>query len=402
MKRLYEDIVREHLQNNEQMLFLAGPRQVGKTTISLIAENLTDHFLYLNFDNEKHRQIIMQGEDAILQNLQFNSVMTNKPILVLDELHKHKHWKRFLKGFYDIYKNKIKIIVTGSAKLNIYQAGGDSLLGRYLLYRVHPFSVAELLGRSLPDKEISEPKKIDPDLFQQLLTFGGFPQPLLKADARFATQWRRLRQQQLLREDVRDLGQIQNIAHLELLANLIKNQAGQMVSYANLANAVRVSADTIRRWVQTLESLYYCFTIKPWSKNVKRSLIKEPKVFLWDWSGVEDSGARAENFVAAHLLKAVHFWTDYGLGDYGLYFLRDKDKREVDFLVTKNHKPWFLVEVKSSSNHSINKSLHYFQQQLKAQHAFQLVFDGTYVAKNCFDYKEPVIASAQTFLSQLI
>ncbi|MDR1057518.1 MAG: DUF4143 domain-containing protein [Coxiellaceae bacterium] len=198
-------------------------------------------------------------------------------------------------------------------------------MGRYFPYRIHPFSVAECISTDLITKEIRKPKLIDRKLFQTLFNFGGFPEPLVKQDNQFFNRWKRLRKEQLFREDIRDLTRIQENFQLEVLAELIAQQTAQLVNYSNLAN---VSVDTVRRWFNTLNAFYYCFTIKPWTKNISRSLIKEPKVYLWNWSSITDKGDKAENFVACHLLKAVHFWTDYGFGDYDLYFLRDKEKRE--------------------------------------------------------------------------
>jgi predicted AAA+ superfamily ATPase len=159
--------------------------------------------------------------------------------------------------------------------------------------------------------------------------------------------------------------------------------------------------DTIRRWVEVLKSFYYCFSLQPWSKNIARSLLKEPKLYLWDWSLIEDEGHRHENLVASHLLKAIHFWTDQGLGDFGLHYLRTKDQHEVDFLVTKDKEPWFLVEVKTKAK-GLSSALFRFQEETKAPHAFQLAFDLPFVAKNCFEEKGPILVPAQTFLSQLI
>ena len=160
--------------------------------------------------------------------------------------------------------------------------------------------------------------------------------------------------------------------------------------------------DTIRRWIAALESLFYCFTVRPWFKSVPKSLRKQPKVYLWDWSLLDNDAARHENFVASHLLKAVHWWTDIGLGSFGLYYLRDKAKREVDFLVVRNGKPWFLVEVKSTDRGSISPALSYYMNQIGAENAFQIAFDLEYVDRDCFEAKRPVIVPASTFLSQLV
>ena len=207
---------------------------------------------------------------------------------------------------------------------------------------------------------------------------------------------------QLFNEDLRDLTKIQDFGQMEILAELLQSQSTKLTNYSSLANKINVSVDTVRRWIQVLKSFYYCFIIRPWTKNVTRSLIKEPKIFLWDWSLVEDPGARVENFIASHLLKAIHYWTDYGFGEYGLYFLRDKEKREVDFLVTKNKKPWFIIDVKTAENKGLTKSLHYFQEITRATHAFQVVFDADYVDEDCFSHTEPISVPARTLLSQLI
>ena len=212
----------------------------------------------------------------------------------------------------------------------------------------------------------------------------------------------KLRLEQLFELDIRELTRIHEIAQIKFLASMLQNQVGSLANYAQLAKLAGVSADTIRTWIDTLRSFYFCFKIHPWSANITRSLIKQPKLYLWDWANIDDVGARNENMVAAHLLKAIHLWEDLGLGDYGLYFLRDKDKREVDFLITKNAEPWFLVEVKSSHKQSLSEQLYYFQQQTNAKHAFQVAIDLPYQDIDCFTYTQPVIVPAITFLSQLV
>lgn len=405
MQRIYATLMQSHFQKYKQMLFLSGPRRVGKTTISMEGKNITPDFLYLNWDNQEDRQLIVAGSKSVFSSLnldKFQKKKTKKPVVVFDELHKYRKWKNFLKGFFDTYNEQLHIIVTGSSRLNIFVKGGDSLMGRYFPYRIHPFSVAECVNPNLPEQEIREPKPINQKLFQALFDFGGFPEPFIKQEQQFLNRWKRLRQEQLFREDIRDLTRIQENHQLEILANLLQHQVGQLLNRSNLANKVNVSVDTISRWINTLSAFYYCFTIKPWTKNISRSLLKEPKIYLWDWTDIDNPGAKAENFIASHLLKAVHFWTDYGFGNYELYFLRDKDKREVDFLVTKNNQPWFLVETKHSNNSSLNKSLFVFQKQTKAPHAFQVVFNMEPILQDCFAYDQPIIVPAQTFLSQLV
>lgn len=385
------------------MLFLVGPRQVGKTTTSLEIAAPNPHNFYFNWDIQLERQMIVEGPHAVASFMNLEKIKKGRSIIVFDELHKYGKWKTFLKGFFDRYSREVQILVTGSARLDVYKAGGDSLMGRYFLYRLHPLSVAEIINPELREEEIAScPLKIEEEKFQALLKFGGFPEPYLRQSRQFYTKWKRLRSQQLFEEDLRDLTRIQEIGQIQVLAEMLRRQVGDLINYSSLSNKVNVSIDTIRRWIETLKSFYFCFSVKPWTKNISRSLIKEPKIYLWDWSLVEDKGAFAENFIASHLLKAAHFWTDRGLGDYDLYFLRDKEKREVDFLLSKNGKPWILVEAKSSDNSGISSSLYYYQKMTQAKHAFQVVLNMDYVDRDCFSYHEPVIVPARTFLSQLV
>ncbi|MBM3197914.1 MAG: ATP-binding protein [Chlamydiae bacterium] len=403
MRRLYDEIIKQHFTENSVVLFLSGPRQVGKTTSSQqAAADISPSVIYLNWDIEDHRALILQGQSSVIQLAQLEKLSTEKPIFIFDEIHKYDQWKNFIKGFYDAYKERIFILVTGSARLDIYKKGGDSLMGRYFSYRMHPLSVGECLGFPSFSSDIQHPRPCDASLIRRLMEFGGFPMPYLKQDPRFSLRWQKLRHQQLFKEDIRDTSSIVDIQRLEILAKILSMQASKLTTYSSLANKVKVSVDTVSRWIQLLESFYFCYLIRPWSRNITRSLIKEPKVFLWDWSLIKDPGARAENFIASHLLKAVHYWSDLGLGEYDLFYLRDLEKREVDFIVTKNDEPWFLVEVKHSNNAGISKNLHYFLHATQAKHAFQVILDEPYVQKDCFTSSSPIIVPAATFLSQLI
>lgn len=397
MKRSYSSILHEHIEQYRQMIFVVGPRQVGKTTL---CKELVSEYEYFNWDNQDHRTLIISGPGKIGEEIGLNKLQEKHKTVIFDEIHKYSKWKEFLKGFFDVYGDNTKIIVTGSSKLDVFKRGGDSLMGRYFLYRLHPLSIREIVKPELSDDEIHPPLPIDKERFDSLYKFGGFPEPFLKTNMRFSNRWKNLRKQQLFYEDIRDTTRVQEIYQIELLAEIMKSQTGQLTNYSNLAHKVRVSVDTIRRWIKILESLYYCFTIQPWSSNISRSLLKQPKIYLWDWSQIDDTGAKMENFVASHLLKAVHWWIDNGFGEYNLYFLRDKDKREVDFLVVKNQKPWFLVEVKLDQQKSVSKNLIYFQKQVKAPHAFQAVFSLDYIEADCFREVTPKIVPVKTLLSQ--
>ena len=400
IKRYLLAELKQHFCTNRQMVFLSGPRQVGKTTI---ARPLTDATGYLNWDNQAHREVIVKGPSSIAEQLGLDRLHSDLPLCVLDELHKYQHWRDLLKGFFDQYETRAQVLVTGSASLATFRRGGDSLMGRYFPYTLHPVSVAECVATPTKHTLINPaPGRIEYDQWESLWQFGGFPEPFLKGQKRFYNRWRSLRDEQLFREDLRDLTRIQELGQVEMLATSLRSQVGQLTSYTYLSKSVRVSIDTVRRWIDTLESLYYCFTVRPWHRNVTRALRKEPKYYLWDWSQVADPGARAENLVASALHKAVNWWTESGRGDFSLHFVRDKQKRKVDFLVSRDAKPWFLVEVKSSEKAPLSTTLNYFQQQLQASHAFQVAIDADYVANDCFEVQTPVIVPARTFLAQLI
>jgi len=402
MDRIYEPLLDEHMRDYRQMAFVAGPRQVGKTTSARAVVDRAENSLCLNWDVQADRRLVVRGEEAVAAAAGLDALSAARPVILFDEIHKYGKWKSFLKGFYDSHGGGCRIIVTGSGRLDVYKRGGDSLMGRYFLYRMHPLSVGEIVRPGQVSGVTRAPLRIGTDEFDALMRFGGFPEPFLTATTRFHNRWLRMRTELLFREDLRDLTRVQEVRQLEILAEILREQAGQPLNLSSLANEVKVSVDTIRRWISTLESLFYCFTIRPWFSNVPKSLRKQPKIYLWDWSGIADPGGRRENLVACHLLKAVHWWTDTGLGDYGLYFLRDKAKREVDFLVVRDRRPWFLVEVKSSGRAGLSRSLGYFQEVTGCAHAFQLAFDIDYIEKDCFARRGPVKVPATTFLSQLV
>jgi hypothetical protein len=402
MRRYVTEELCQHYAVNRQMLFLSGPRQVGKTTIARQLGESFQRSHYLNWDNFNDRELILKGPEPVARHIGLDRLQSSIPFCAFDELHKYRHWRDFLKGLFDQYEQALHILVTGSAHLDTFKRSGDSLMGRYFPYTLHPVSVAELAGAATANLIDREPKAISGDEWESLCRFGGFPEPMIRSEQRFYTRWRKLRAEQLFREDLRDLTRIQELGQLEMLAEILLQQAGQLTSYTFLSKTVRVAVDTVRRWVATLESLYYCFSVKPWYKNVTRALRKEPKYYLWDWSQLADPGARAENLVACALLKATHWWTESGQGDFGLHFVRDKEKREVDFLVTRDQLPWFLVEVKSGAKAALSNSLAWFQSQTQAEHAFQVAMDLDYVEADCFAHRKPIIVPARTLLAQLV
>jgi hypothetical protein len=394
--RLYTSILKDHFQRHRQMALVSGPRQVGKTTTCRSVGTA-----YLNWDNSDDRRALLRGPAALAESLALDRLRVHPPVAVLDELHKYSKWKGLLKGFFDTYGDRVRLIVTGSSRLDIFRRGGDSLMGRVLLYHMHPWSLAECVRTQLPASEIQPPVEAAAADWDSLWEHGGFPEPFLRRDTRFTRRWRSLRQEQLSRDDMRDVARVQDLGTMETLMQILCEQSARQLVYANLAREIGVSVDTSKRWIDLLGRLHYGFVVRPWFSNVAKTLRKEPKWYLRDWSGLDDEGARAETLVACHLLKAVEGWSDLGFGQFELRYLRDKMKREVDFLVVRDRKPWFLVEVKVTDTH-LSNHLPLFQKQIKAPHAFQAVINLPFEPMDCFQAKHPVVVPAKTLLSQLL
>ena len=397
-RRIYETILANHIGKYRQMVLLSGPRQVGKTTLG---ETLSG--VCLNWDDDDVKRTIMSGQSETVKRYGLAGMSETDKVVVFDEIHKYTRWKQFLKGFYDVYGRNVRIVATGSAKMDVYKKGGDSMMGRYFPYRIHPLSVAELIDPSIPDEKkiIRMPRKIPDGQWEALNVFGGFPESFANGTMRFLRKWRTLRMEQLLREDIRDITKSVELDQIEALALILANRSGEQLVMAPLACEVMTSEPTLKKWTAILKALYYGFTVKPYYKNIENSIRKTPKWYLRDWSGIEDPGKRAETFVACHLLKAVEGWTDLGFGEFDLFYIRDKKKREVDFLVTRDKKPWFIAEVKNAEE-KLSPSLSLFQEQTGAAHAFQIVFERPYDDEDCFCNRGPTVVSARTFLSQLL
>jgi predicted AAA+ superfamily ATPase len=397
MKRLYDSILAEHLAEHRQMAFVAGPRQVGKTTSCRAVGSV-----YFDWDVSAHKRLIAAGATEVASAAGLDVLAQEPAVLVFDELHKFSRWKPFLKGFFDLYEKQCRVVVSGSSRLDTYRRGGDSLMGRYFPFRMHPFSVAELLATELPgDGIVRNPASLPDAAWQALWKFGGFPEPMLAGSERFSRRWQSLRHSQLYKEDIRDLTRIQELGLLEVTGKLLEERSGGPLVVANLARDVGVAPNTIKAWVDSLCALHVGFLVRPWHRNVSSSLRKEPKWYLRDWSGITDSGKRFETLVACHLLKAVEGWTDMGLGKFSLHYLRDKQQREVDFLVANDGHPWFLVEAKATADR-LSPALTYFQQATGAEHAFQVVMNLQPVMADCFTRRQPTIVPALSFLSQLL
>ena len=375
---------------SDKMVFIGGPRQVGKTTLA--RELISSHFQhsgYYNWDNRQDRRSIMQS-----------SWPGEAELIILDEIHKYKKWKSLVKGEYDKLKDRYKFLVTGSARLDLYRKGGDSMLGRYHYYRLHPFSLAEAAGKkSIPAifEEIPIGSEDHQALCLAMDKFGGFPEPLLKQNTRVMRRWHNEKVDRLFREDIRDIEPVRDIVNMQLLGDLLPDRAGSLLSLNSLREDLEVSHRAISNWMTILESFYYCFRIYPYVAKTYRSLKKEPKLYLWDWSELDREAARFENCIASHLLKLVHFLQDWEGYKAQLHYIRSIEKKEVDFLVTIDNQPWFAVEAKINDANA-SPHLFYFKDKLNIPFSYQVVKqDGIDTLSNGVR-----VVSASRFLAALV
>ncbi|MGB6865188.1 MAG: ATP-binding protein [Candidatus Aminicenantaceae bacterium] len=352
MNKIHERYIQKPVKTDlkSKMVFIGGPRQVGKTTLALsfLSEPNAKSPAYFNWDDISDRPKLLLGEFP-----------PGEKIIILDEIHKFARWRNLVKGFFDKNKGELSFLITGSARLDYYSKGGDSLQGRYHYYRLHPFSLGELDAK---------PTKDNLDL---LLKFGGFPEPLFKAEEKFWRRSQRERLQRVIYDDIRDLESVKEISLLELLASELPNRVGSPLSVKNLKELLQVAHETVERWLKIFERMYYCFRIPPYGPPKVRAVRKEQKLYLWDWSLVEEPGPRFENFIASQLLKYCQFIEDTEGYRMELRFLRDTDKREIDFVVLKDRKPMFAVECKTGDK-DVSPSIYYFKERVQIPKFYQV------------------------------
>jgi predicted AAA+ superfamily ATPase len=343
-----------------RMVFIGGPRQVGKTTLalSLIGPKATaSHPAYLSWDDPRVRPALRRGE-----------LPPSQSIVILDEIHKYARWRNLVKGLFDTEKAERRFVITGSARLDHYRKGDDSLAGRYRYFRLHPFSFNELSRtRRATDRE-----HVD-----ALLTFGGFPEPLIERSARALRLWHRERLARVVREDLLDLERVKEISLVEALADMLPERVGSLLSVAALREDLEIDHKTADRWITLLENLYVAFRIPPFGARGVRALKKQQKLFLWDWSAVPSAGPRFENMVASQLLKYCHYEEDVEGYRMELRFLRDTDGREVDFVVLRDRRPLFAVECKTG-HRTVSAAARYFAERTSIPTFYQVHLGDAY------------------------
>lgn len=339
----------------KRMAFIGGPRQVGKTTLALQLAGSrvgAKYPGYMSWDDLRARSELLNGRFP-----------SGQQIIIFDEIHKYRKWRNLIKGIYDLNKADLQFIVTGSARLDHFKKGGDSLFGRYHYYRLHPLSLLEL-NKNPTDSDLAS-----------LLTLSGFPEPFLAGSLRDYKRWHLERIDRVVYTDINDLENIRDVASLQILIEALGSRVGSPLSIENLRQDLSVSHATVARYLEVLETVYMVFRISPFGSPKIRAVKKEQKLYFWDWVQAEDKGARFENLVASHLLKYCHFLQDTEGEKMELRFLRDRDLREIDFVVIKNKKPLFAVECKSGDR-SLSKHIAYFKNRTSIPEFYQ-VHQGT-------------------------
>jgi predicted AAA+ superfamily ATPase len=343
----------DRLKLNDPMTFLTGARQVGKTFLARQSGGA-----YFNWDTPETKSAY--AKDKLFFRGRGKTV-------IFDEIHKRQDWKRLIKGYYDSTERRENFIVTGSGRFDRYQRGGDSLQGRYFSYRLWPLVVDELRGGKKPalarnwaSWEPGQRRFNDEDL----LLLGGFPAPFLSGRKQYINRWNSQYLDRLVREDVRDFSMVKRLDQMELLARLLPNRVCSPLSYQGLAEDVEVSPVAIKSWLRVFETLYLGFLVKPYHRRINRAVKREPKWYFENWSMVEDNGGRFENYVAVQLSAACSSWSEQGMGQFELFYLRDQDRREVDFLITRELKPVVLIEAKSAET-GFTPALKYYTRKLK-------------------------------------
>jgi len=370
MKRIQREIICNDLK--KKMVLLVGPRQIGKTWLA--KEIMRDYInpVYLNYDHRIDRQIILN-----------EGWLPNSDLIVLDEIHKMKNWKNYLKGLFDTKPESLHILVTGSARLETFRQAGDSLAGRYFLHHLFPLSY----------KEASFDMNFPLDF---LIERGGFPEPLLAENVEDANRWRSQYTDSLVREDILDFENIQDLKAIRLVLELLQARVGSPVSYKSISEDIGRSPNTIKKYIQVLESLFIVFRIIPFSRNIARSLLKEPKLYFFDTGLVKgDDGIKLENYLALSLLKQVRYITDTTGLRMDLKYLRTKDGKEVDFCITENDEPKLMIEAKYS-NTNLGSGIQYFHKKYGIS-AVQIVKN---LRKEFLDKNIPV-RKAENFLKEL-
>ena len=401
-KRKYYKNIWADFNKEKEMILVSGARQTGKTTMAKDIASKEPVSLYFNYDVPENKTKIL-AQPSFFEKI--DRKKGDKPLIILDEIHKYKEWKNYLKGVYDGYADEFRFLATGSGRLDLSRKRGDALAGRYLHFHLFPFTVGEIFSLAIrpvaqeilldvPDQNIAAS-----ELWETMFQVSGFPEPFLKGTKLKYRRWARSYHSQVIRDDIRNEFAVRQIDTMEALYSLITNCVGSPFSASNQAKILKISHNTVSSWITVFEQFFLVFKLRPYSKRISRSLVKEPKIYFYDYCRIQDEALRFENMVAVELNRAVTLWTDFGFGEYQLWFLRNKEKQEVDFLVTENAQPLFMIEAKFADV-AVSPNLIKFQNALNVP-TIQLVHQQNVARKIKNEKNVIIIASAADWLTGL-
>ena len=401
-KRTYYKNIWADFNREKEMVFISGARQTGKTTMAKDIASGEPVSQYFNYDVPENKVRIL-GQPSFFEEL--DRQKGDRPLVILDEIHKYKEWKNYLKGVYDGYADEFRFLVTGSGRLDLSRKRGDALAGRYLHFHLFPFTVGEMSSSTIRQidseilLEVPEPNSSARDAWETMFQVSGFPEPFLKSTKLKYRRWANSYHSQVIRDDIRNEFTVRQIDTMEALYSLITNCVGNPFSASNQAKLLKISHNTVSSWISVFERFYLVFKLRPYSSRISRSLVKEPKIYFYDFCRIQDEALRFENMVAVELNRAVTLWTDFGFGEYQLWYLRNKEKQEVDFLVTEYAQPLFMVEAKFSDP-AVSPNLIKFQNALGVP-AIQLVHQRNIARRIKNEKNIIIVASAADWLAGL-
>ncbi len=410
-KRCLSDLIQLN-EYKDKMRFIAGPRQSGKTTLALnLLKQLHQNKLYFNWDRREIKE--RYYKNTYFYNDEIYKITGSKQKWVcFDEIHKMPKWKDILKDIYDTEKDKIKFIITGSARLDLFRKSGDSLTGRYYLFHLFPLSLIELINKKnkkaifstyninasdFIENVLSTPLYYQSDM-DRLMKYTGFPEPLIESNDNILNMWRNNYLDTVIKEDLRELSALKKIENTAKLIAILPERIGSPLSVNSLINDIQASYPAIKNYLYTLELVYLIFKITPYSKRIIKSITKEQKYYLFDWTRIDEPSIRFENYIAFELFNFVTLLKDHGYGNFELHFVRNRNGEETDFLITLNNNPWILFEVKLNktdvASHNIRHS-----KELGDIPLIQLIYKNNITKKRG---KNIYIISASRFIASML
>ena len=331
-------------------LCITGPRQSGKTTLS---RTLFKGRPYVNFEDPVTQGAFQDDPEAFLRKLRTGAV--------LDEVQRVPEIFRHLQVLLDHNRSRGQFILTGSNNFLLQEQVSQSLSGRAGYLTLLPFSYQEL-------KEAEKP--VD-DILTNMLN-GGYPE--IWAEQLNPKKWLDSYIQTYIQRDVRQLRNIQNLAAFNRFVYLCANLAGQILNRDELSRQVGVDTKTIQSWLGLLENSYILFQLQPWYNNLKKRIVKSPKIYFHDTgllcallkitskTGLKYhpmAGSIFENWCISEIKK-----NRSNLGDNnGLYYFRENMGNEIDLILEKDTGP-LAIEIKSASkaDRSLLRGLQYWKK----------------------------------------